>query len=337
MPGSAAKRDRDAGASSEPLCAFCHEGLDDDDPEDDPLVEVSTGSARAKTTVAHEMCLWWCPDITQAEDLSWQNVGGALRRCARLKCAVCGEGHAPLGCKRKACKKNWHYPCAMEPTTGLVIYEDEYCVACPICHEVMVRRERKQQMIADEKRKAKEAAKATAKAAKEAEKAAAKASAAASKKGAAASSSASVPPAPITSATAQARAAAAGGAKAKGKGKAEPGAAAAPPPPAAAPKAKGKKALAPAAPPAPSAPPAPPPPAPPPLAPPPPPPPPPDPRMVAAESAIAALFAAQRCEDLPLESVRSAAGLPEADLTALLEKMDKENKLMVRAGSVYLI
>ena len=38
----------------------------------------------------------------------------------------CGEGDAPLGCKRAACRKNWHYPCAMEPTTGLVILEDEF-------------------------------------------------------------------------------------------------------------------------------------------------------------------------------------------------------------------
>ena len=70
------------------------------------------------------------------------NLGKSLNRCHRLKCAVCGEGDAPLGCKRVACRKNWHVPCAMEPTTGLVIWEDEHCVACPVCAEVLERRAR---------------------------------------------------------------------------------------------------------------------------------------------------------------------------------------------------
>ena len=35
--------------------------------------------------------------------------------------------------------------------------------------------------------------------------------------------------------------------------------------------------------------------------------------------------------------VREAAALPEDELTKLLEKMDNDNKLMCRAGSVYLI
>ena len=83
-----------------------------------------------------------------------------------------------------------------------------------------------------------------------------------------------------------------------------------------------------------AAPPAPPPPPPPPA---PPPPPPPDPKMVAAEAAIAKLFKDQRSEDLPLEMVKGAAGLADGDLDTLLKKMDDENKLMCRAGSVYLI
>ena len=195
-------------------CAFCHEGEDSDDPDEDPLVEVNAG--RSKPTFAHDQCLWWCPDITQAEDLSWMNVGSALRRCARLKCAVCGETHAPLGCKRKACRKNWHYPCAMEPTTGLVIYEDEFCVACPICHEVMQRRERKKAMLAEEKKKAKEASKAAA--------ASAKAAAAASKKAAVASSAA------LPATTADARANQPAKAKAVKGGKAPVASSAAPPP-----------------------------------------------------------------------------------------------------------
>jgi len=57
----------------------------------------------------------------------------------------------------------------------------------------------------------------------------------------------------------------------------------------------------------------------------------------AAEKAISDLFRTQRCEDLPLEEVRAATGLPAAKLESLLNFMDNENKLMCRAGQVYLI
>ena len=159
-PPPSFKRERE---EEERLCAFCHDGADSDDPDDDdPLIEVSAG--RPKQTFSHENCLYWCPELTQAEDMSWQNVGSALRRCHRLKCAGCGEGDAPLGCKRAACKKNWHYPCAMTAVEKgeLVIYEDEYCVACIICHELLVRRKRKMKMEAERKKAEKAAKKAMA-------------------------------------------------------------------------------------------------------------------------------------------------------------------------------
>ena len=329
---SPAESKRDREAEDEIKCAFCHEGEDSDDPDEDPLVEVNAG--RAKPTYAHDQCLWWCPDITQDDELRWVNVGSALRRCARLKCDVCGETHAPLGCKRKACRKSWHYPCAMEPSTGLVVYEDEFCVACPICHEVMERRERKKRMEEERKKAAKDAVKAAEKAAKEAAKAAAKEAAASAKAEAAATkkaavvSSAALPPM-----SAQARVNSAGGGKAKAAvavPKSKPAADGTSKKAAAVPAAVAASSTAPTR----AAPPAPPPPPPPPA---PPPPPPPDPKMVAAEAAIAKLFKDQRSEDLPLEMVKGAAGLADGDLDTLLKKMDDENKLMCRAGSVYLI
>jgi hypothetical protein len=121
------------------VCAFCHDGEDSDDPDEDPLIPIESGQ---KQLYAHENCIWWCPDLYQDRDLKWQNVGKALRRCHTLKCAKCGEGDAPLGCKREACRKTWHYPCALDPEQGLVILEDEFCVACPKCHEILKREER---------------------------------------------------------------------------------------------------------------------------------------------------------------------------------------------------
>ena len=53
--------------------------------------------------------------------------------------------------------------------------------------------------------------------------------------------------------------------------------------------------------------------------------------------AIADLFKSERKEDLPLEMVQKASGLPNDDLDVLLKKMDDENKLLCRQGTVYLI
>ena len=128
-------------------CAFCHEGEDSDDPDDDLLMPINTeGEAAVRARGGGVV-----PDAWQDENMEWVNLGKSLNRGHRLKCAVCGEGDAPLGCKRVACRKNWHVPCAMEPTTGLVIWEDEHCVACPVCAEVLERRARKKAREAEEK------------------------------------------------------------------------------------------------------------------------------------------------------------------------------------------
>ena len=59
--------------------------------------------------------------------------------------------------------------------------------------------------------------------------------------------------------------------------------------------------------------------------------------IATAEAAISALFASERCEDLPLERLATATGLDSVRLDALIAFMDDENKLMCRKGIVYLI
>ena len=59
-PASSKKHEREL---AEVLCAFCHEGEDSDDPDEDPIIPIETG--RAKQHYAHENCIWWCPDVWQ--------------------------------------------------------------------------------------------------------------------------------------------------------------------------------------------------------------------------------------------------------------------------------
>ena len=51
--GNSKKHEREFAGQ---LCAFCHEGEDSDDPDEDPLIPVETG--RAKQHYAHENCIW---------------------------------------------------------------------------------------------------------------------------------------------------------------------------------------------------------------------------------------------------------------------------------------
>lgn len=119
-------------AASAPVCAFCNEGEDSDDADDDPIIDTKH-SVGCKSIFAHEQCLDWTGDIWQDEAYDWVNVGKSLARSRKLKCAKCGEHGASLGCKRTACTKSWHVPCAFEPSEKLVIFEDDNMVACASC------------------------------------------------------------------------------------------------------------------------------------------------------------------------------------------------------------
>ena len=110
------------------VCAFCDEGEDSDDADDDPIIDTKHTVANKKI-FAHEACLDWTGDIWQDEDYAWVNVAKSYSRCRRIKCAKCGEPGASLGCKRAACSKSWHVPCAFEPTEKL-----GECAWIPTCH-----------------------------------------------------------------------------------------------------------------------------------------------------------------------------------------------------------
>ena len=179
------------------------------------------------------------------------------------------------------------------------MFEDEYCVACPICHEVMVRRERKKKMEADRKKALKAAKKVASKVQ----------STAAASVPKAPSKKAAKPP--QESGTSLAAAAPPAARKrpvelpAPAANSVRPSAWAPPPPmPPSLPPCPEGLTLA---------------------------------ETAEAEAAISNLFSTQRSEDLPLEMVRTATGLSDAKLDSLIAFMDNENKLMCRKGVVYLI
>ena len=57
----------------------------------------------------------------------------------------------------------------------------------------------------------------------------------------------------------------------------------------------------------------------------------------AAQAAISNLFSKEHTEDLPIDKLHAAAQLSEEHFKALLQRLDEENKVMVHAGTAYLI
>lgn len=125
---------------NKPICAFCNEGEDSDDADDDPVVDTKNMLSN-KSIFAHEACLDWTGDIWQDEEYAWVNVSKSLSRSRKLKCAKCGEHGASLGCKRAACSKSWHVPCAfsLAADNELVVNEEEHMVACHGCMRILER------------------------------------------------------------------------------------------------------------------------------------------------------------------------------------------------------
>lgn len=86
----------------------------------------------------------------------WHNIDVTLKRCKRLKCDVCKEPHAPLGCQRMGCRKTFHQPCAIK--ANCVFDEEKFLISCFVCDEVMKAREKKREKLEAEKKAKKEAA-----------------------------------------------------------------------------------------------------------------------------------------------------------------------------------
>lgn len=78
----------------------------------------------------HEQCIRWSPDVYDpVGDGLLNNVKDEIRRGRMLRCRVCNEKGATLGCMKKTCKYSYHLHCARDYDCLLNI--DPYAVACP--------------------------------------------------------------------------------------------------------------------------------------------------------------------------------------------------------------
>ncbi|KAF9921811.1 hypothetical protein FBU30_008125 [Linnemannia zychae] len=115
------------------VCAFCN---DDGTTKDhfigpQPFLMASTnkyGDTKKRSFWAHDACARHSPEVIQAKDGSWYNVTMAMRRGRSVKCTVCREKGATIGCFDPKCGRSFHVPCTNKPMSH---FEDGVIFWCP--------------------------------------------------------------------------------------------------------------------------------------------------------------------------------------------------------------
>ncbi|KAG0171140.1 hypothetical protein DFQ30_001412 [Apophysomyces sp. BC1015] len=103
------------------VCAFCN---DDDDTSVElgkfigPFVIATfnkNGVEKKRSFWAHYACAKYSPEVFCTPEGKWYNVTLALRRGRGMRCHVCKEKGATIGCFDSKCSKSFHLPCAQKP------------------------------------------------------------------------------------------------------------------------------------------------------------------------------------------------------------------------------
>ncbi|KAJ1656077.1 hypothetical protein IWQ61_004288 [Dispira simplex] len=104
------------------VCAFC---LDDEftgslagefigpHPFKYP-VKSRQGITKYRTFWAHDACARYSPEVVVVDGV-WYNVTTALRRGRTIKCVVCRERGATIGCFHSKCNRSYHLKCTSKP------------------------------------------------------------------------------------------------------------------------------------------------------------------------------------------------------------------------------
>ncbi|KAG2450132.1 hypothetical protein HYH02_000235 [Chlamydomonas schloesseri] len=122
-------------SSSSSLCALCNTKLNAT-----PVVGMSDDKVGAYVKVrvtsnwtarVHLQCAAWCPEVM--EDPChlgyYHHMGTAVRRGRQLRCHVCKERGATVGCFQEGCPSVYHLTCAVD--AGCSFDEETQEVWCP--------------------------------------------------------------------------------------------------------------------------------------------------------------------------------------------------------------
>lgn len=75
----------------------------------------------------HINCALWSAEVFEEIDGSLQNVHSAISRGRLIKCTLCGNRGATVGCNVKSCGEHFHYPCARKAECSFLTDKTVYC------------------------------------------------------------------------------------------------------------------------------------------------------------------------------------------------------------------
>ncbi|CAI9089704.1 OLC1v1024324C1 [Oldenlandia corymbosa var. corymbosa] len=78
----------------------------------------------------HKNCTEWAPNVFFEEDNAI-NLEAELRRSLKIKCGLCGNRGAALGCFERTCRKSFHIPCA-KMTSQFRWDHENFVLLCPL-------------------------------------------------------------------------------------------------------------------------------------------------------------------------------------------------------------
>jgi len=77
----------------------------------------------------HELCAIWTPDVYLDDTNRFKDLKKALKRCKKLRCSLCADFGAGLGCLNKECKQTYHFLCAKE--SNCLFVGSKFIIYCP--------------------------------------------------------------------------------------------------------------------------------------------------------------------------------------------------------------
>jgi hypothetical protein len=96
-------------------CVFCAlSAVAQRHPQHSPPLLMSDGHSY------HLVCALWCPEVYVEETTHMlRGVGGAVRRARDIKCALCRQPGAAVGCAVLTCQLSFHLPCAVKARASM--------------------------------------------------------------------------------------------------------------------------------------------------------------------------------------------------------------------------
>ncbi|XP_042196652.1 PHD finger protein 6 [Callorhinchus milii] len=107
---------RNSPTNTGPKCGFCHAG------EEENATRGKLHTSNPKKVAAHYKCMLFSSGTVQLTASSREDFGDfdiktviqEIKRGKRMKCTLCSQIGATIGCEIKACIKTYHYHCAVE-------------------------------------------------------------------------------------------------------------------------------------------------------------------------------------------------------------------------------